>query len=115
HDHGRGSGQTEMEMALKEARYRLGEAQEKVKAVRRWTVQLPREIGEYEGPARRFGGFVEVDLKHAAGVLENRLAALEAYLSGTVPSAAPAPAPAAAPAEAPAPPPPGEGKTEVAP
>jgi hypothetical protein len=60
-------------------------AQEKVKTVRAWTLQLPREVAEYEGPAQRFGGFAEVDLQHAAAKLGARITALEEYLAGVLP------------------------------
>jgi len=111
HQEGRGPGTTEAEMALKEAQRRLKEAEEKVQTVRRWINLLPREINEYQGPARRLGGFIEADLKHATAVLESKIASLEAYVALTAPGgsspapeggAEPAPAPAQAPPATPA-------------
>jgi hypothetical protein len=79
HSHDRGPGQTEAEMAVEHAKQRLREAEAKVEITRRWLLHLPREIGEYQGPARRLGGWVEADLKQGVALLDRRLAALEAY------------------------------------
>jgi hypothetical protein len=81
HTEGMGPGTIEQELALKLAQQRLKEAEEKVQTVRRWLTVLPRDIGEYEGPARRLAGFVEADLKHGAAVLGRRIEALEAYVN----------------------------------
>jgi multidrug resistance efflux pump len=96
HTEGRGPGTTEQEIAVKKAQERLREAEAKVETVRRWIHQLPREVNEYQGPARRLAGFVEADLRNAAVLLEKKIVSLEAYAALTAP-----PALAAAPPEAP--------------
>jgi hypothetical protein len=96
HSDGIGPGTTEQEIALKMAQQRLREAEEKVQTVRRWLTTLPRDIGEYEGPARRLGGFVEADLKQGAAVLGRRIDALDAYVNLAPPDSA-TPAPTEAP------------------
>jgi hypothetical protein len=98
-------GTTEQEMALRKAQARLQEAEMKVQTVRRWQQQLPQDLLEYQGPARALSGWLESDLRQGLTVLDQKVAALEAYVQlatgpGPGPSAAPAPAetPAAPPA-----------------
>jgi hypothetical protein len=85
HTEGRGAGTTEAEMAVRHAQQRLREAEEKVQVCKRWLLHLPREIGEYQGPARRLGGWIEADLKQGAALLERRIEALEGYLTPAAP------------------------------
>jgi hypothetical protein len=102
---GRGPGTTEQEIAVRDAQQRLRQAEDKVETVRRWILQLPREVNEYEGPARSLAGLVDADLRHAVAVLDNKLAALEAYVAlAPPPGAAPAPAEAGVPPDSPPPP-----------
>jgi hypothetical protein len=96
HSNGIGPGTTEQEIALKVAQQRLKEAEEKVQTVRKWLTVLPRDIGEYEGPARRLAGFVEADLKQGAAVLGRRIDALDAYVN-LAPASEAGPAPGEAP------------------
>jgi len=110
HRDGRGPGTTEAEIAVKEAQHRLREAEAKLQAVRRWINLLPREINDYQGPARRLGGFLDADLKHALAILESKVASLEAYVAltapgvgGVTPQGSPAEPPPAAPPEPAAP------------
>jgi hypothetical protein len=110
HRDGGGPGTTDQEVALKKAQQRLREAEDKIEAIRRWQRLLPREIHEYEGPARGLGGWLESNLRHTTAILASKIAALEAYAAMLPPgpeqpraavSEAPAPAspPAAAPTE----------------
>jgi hypothetical protein len=79
HRDGRGPGTTDQEIALAKAKDRLREAEDKIETVRRWQRLLPREIHEYEGPARQLGGWLEANLRHTTAILATRIAALEAY------------------------------------
>ncbi|SRR5579883_956552 len=78
---GERSGFVEQEIALNKARIRLREAEEKVTTVKQWLLRLPQDINEYEGPARRLAGMLDADLKQALIMLENKIAALEAYMA----------------------------------
>jgi hypothetical protein len=97
HTEGRGPGTTEQEIALRKAQQRLKEAEAKVETVRRWQVQLPQAIHEYEGPARQLAGWLDADLRHVMALLDQRIAALEAYVALTPSS--PADSASAEPAE----------------
>jgi hypothetical protein len=97
HTEGKGPGTTEAEMALRKAKYRLQEAEEKVQAVRRWLQQLPQPLLEYEGHARQLSGWLESDLRQGLAVLDQKLDALDAYVhlgAGPAPGAAPPATPA---------------------
>jgi len=95
HSEGRGPGQTEAEIVLKKAQARLRHAEEKVEITRNWLRTLPQEVQECEGPLRQLAGFVEADLRHAAAVLDMKIAALEAYVSAADVRGSPDPAPPA--------------------
>jgi len=91
---GERTGYVEQEIALQKALRLLREAEEKVVVCRRWILQLPQAINEYEGPARRLAGMLDADLKQALAILENKINVLEAYAAlevAEVPSPAPAP------------------------
>jgi len=74
-------GCSEQEIALIKAQKRLREAEEKVATVKRWLLHLPQAIHEYEGPARRLGGFLDADLKQGLALLNNKIDILEAYMA----------------------------------
>jgi chromosome segregation ATPase len=88
-------GYVEQEIALNKARKRLKEADEKVVVVKRWLVQLPQDINEYQGPARRLAGMLDSDLKQGLAILNNKIDILEAYMavSTAEPPASPPPPP----------------------
>jgi hypothetical protein len=79
HRDGGGPGTTDQEIALAKAKERLREAEDKIETVRRCQRLLPREIHEYQGPARQLGGWLEANLRHTTAILATRIAALEAY------------------------------------
>ncbi len=93
HDHGKGPGATEAELALRHAQERLRQAEAKVETTRRWLRQLPQSVQEYEGPARQLGGWLDSDLKYVLALLERKIISLEEYV------ALAAPAPDTPPAE----------------
>lgn len=78
---GERSGCVEQEIALRKAQNRLREAEEKVVAVKRWLLHLPQAVNEYEGPARRLGGFLDTNLKQALALLNRKIDILEAYMA----------------------------------
>jgi hypothetical protein len=105
---GRGRGTSEPEKNLRRAQERLKHAEERLVNCRKWVPLLQHAIHEYDGPARLLAGALDTDLKHAVVLLDQKLAALEAYLALQAPSA---PVPAEGTAEpvgvaAPAPEPP---------
>jgi hypothetical protein len=77
----RHTGCVEQELALRKALDRLREAEEKVVTVRRWQRDLPTIVKDLEGPARALSGFLDADLRQAVVLLENKIAALEAYIA----------------------------------
>jgi hypothetical protein len=100
---------TDQERALQKAKARLRHAEDKVEVTRNWFRQLAHELEEYEGPARNLRSILEGDLPRASTLLENKAAALEAYLnvvapgevaavSTAIPAESPMPVPSAAPA-----------------
>jgi DNA repair exonuclease SbcCD ATPase subunit len=82
---------SQQEEDLKRAKARLRHAEEQVERCRRWATQLERSIEEFEGPVRRLGNRVEIDLPKAAGAIERMLQRLEAYMAAA--TAPPARAP----------------------
>jgi chromosome segregation ATPase len=80
------SGCSELEMELEQALRRQREAEEKVETVRRWQRQLPEAIEQFDGPVRLLAGHVEGDFKHGLAILQERIAALEAYAALAIPA-----------------------------
>jgi chromosome segregation ATPase len=88
---GERSGYVEQEIALRKAQMRLREAEDKVVTVKRWLLQLPQAIHEYEGPARRLAGLLDADLKQGLALLQDKIDLLEEYLAVQVAEPPPAP------------------------
>jgi DNA repair exonuclease SbcCD ATPase subunit len=93
HRDGGGPGTTDQEIALARAQRRLQEAEEKVKAARRWLRQLPQDISEFEGPANALESFLEHEMKRAVVLLQTKIEALEAYTRLAAPATPAAAAP----------------------
>jgi hypothetical protein len=70
---------SQQEKALRAAEARLEYAQEKLAAARRWQRDLPREVLDYEGPARQLAGALDAELPRMLAFMENKIAALETY------------------------------------
>lgn len=83
---------TEQEKAWLRAKTALEHAQEKAQITRCWLRDLPDELTEYEGPARTLRHALEADLPRACALLEQKRAALEAYLRLAAPESPAAPA-----------------------
>jgi hypothetical protein len=68
------------EKNLRKAQARLEAAEDRLKAVRRWMVKLPREVcANYDGPAGRLALFLDGELPAGLALLARQLAALEHY------------------------------------
>ncbi len=76
------------EKAVRRATARLEEAEEKLKKTREWSIALGRAVEEYEGPGRRLAFRLEGDVPRALGLLEQKIAALEAYVALLAPPSA---------------------------
>jgi hypothetical protein len=87
---GKGPGSTDQEKAFRKAEARLKEAESKLANCRRWKPLLDHAIREYQGPARQLSAATDADLKHSLALLDQKLAALAAYLALNPP---PAPSP----------------------
>lgn len=77
---------TDQKVALKKAQIRLEEAEQKIKAVKKWSRILEEEVGEYRGPAQELGNMLAGELPKAAADLNRMLNALDAYIGVTAPS-----------------------------
>jgi chromosome segregation ATPase len=82
---GKSVGCVEQELDLRKAQERVHYAEEKVATCKRWLRELPTYLKEYEGPARSLGGFLETEVRQAVVQLDNKVAALSAYLSVAAP------------------------------
>jgi hypothetical protein len=72
---------TVQEKNLRRAKARLEEAEDRLAAVRRWMLRLPREVCDnYAGPAGQLAAFLDGDLPGGLAVLARQLTALEQYL-----------------------------------
>lgn len=72
---------SQQEEDLARAKAKLKYAEGKVESCRRWYTQLERAIEEYDGPVRRLGTRVEIDLPKGLASLERVIQRLEAYLA----------------------------------
>ena len=79
---------TDQKVALKKAQIRLEEAEQKIKAVKKWSRILEEEVGEYRGPAQELANVIAGDLPKAVAELNRMLLALEAYIGVKAPSGA---------------------------
>jgi hypothetical protein len=83
---GWGSGTTEQEIALNKAIRRLREAEDKLEKTRHWQNVLPRALAEYEGPSRQLTAMLDADLARGLAILDQRIDALNAYLTAAPPA-----------------------------
>lgn len=73
--------------ALRIAKTRLREAEEKIEIVKRWATAYQHAIDEYQGSARPLADMLESDAKRALALLDRMAAALEEYVRLNPPSA----------------------------
>jgi hypothetical protein len=65
---------------LARAKARLRFAEEQIEVCRKWSIRLPKMVSEeYEGTARKFSNFLEIDLVSAIAQLNTRIDRLHAY------------------------------------
>jgi hypothetical protein len=89
---GREPDTTDEKKAVRRAQERLRNAEEKVERARQLGPELRRAAEEYQTPARRLAGVLDSDLPQALALLEQKLAALDAYI-GMAPPRPKEPAP----------------------
>jgi hypothetical protein len=90
---GTGPGTTDQEIALEDAVNALRRAEDKVDRCRHWSRILPQEVFDCEGPANALSALLESDLRQAVSLLDQKIAALEAYIALVAPSSSGAVAP----------------------
>lgn len=79
-------GTAEQDKAFRIAQARAKEAEDKIKNCRRWQPQWQHAMNEYQGAIRSLQNALNLNLVHALNMLENKLAALEAYLATEPPA-----------------------------
>ena len=67
------------EKAFQKAKFQLEEAEQKLKAVKRWAIVLEKEIFNYKGSVQGLSEMVNDDLPKACGNLEAMIISLEKY------------------------------------
>lgn len=81
------TGQThshiELEAAVKRAQRRLEEAEQKIMAVKKWTLVVQQAIGEYQTQSRPMATELESDLPKTLAMLDRMVKALEDYVGGS--------------------------------
>src|SRR5262245_33986820 len=70
---------SEQEEALELARRQLAHAEDKLERSRRWCRQFPQALIDYKGPLNQLVGLIEGELPKADALLEQKIAALDAY------------------------------------
>lgn len=68
---------------LEKAKRRLRVCEEKVRAVKKWSIAVRHELEEFEGELSKLTGWVETDLPRAVAALERMMRALDKYASDT--------------------------------
>ncbi|HZZ27204.1 MAG TPA: hypothetical protein VFE46_04285 [Pirellulales bacterium] len=74
--------------AVEMAKRRLEHAEQKVAAVRRWSVAAHRAVDEFQGPVQQLMQMLDSEIPHAMVLLERMSIALEQYATGKAPAAA---------------------------
>jgi hypothetical protein len=88
---------TEQREAIREAKQRLEEAQDKVENVQRWLPLVQQAVMEYNGQARPFADLLEFEVERSIELLDRMINALEEYTHLAPPETfRPAPPPAVA-------------------
>jgi hypothetical protein len=78
----------EEKKAVEMAKRRLEHAEQKVQAVRHWTLAARRAVDEFQGPVQQLMGMIDGDVPRAIALLERMSAALEQYSTVAAPDAA---------------------------
>lgn len=75
---------TDHRVALRRAKERLEEAEEKIKTVRRWTRKVHEEVDDFRGPQQQFAELAATTIPAGLAELERMIAALQAYVDTPV-------------------------------
>ncbi len=75
------------EKALRLAKARLEHAEQKVQQVKRWGLQLPRDVLLFAGQVRGLSQAADTDIPRAVGALDRMTVSLEKYLAAQTGSA----------------------------
>lgn len=67
----------------------VDEAQQKLAAIKRWNIQLEKEVMQYKAQTQQLARLVEIDIPRASAKLEGMITALERYLATTAPTTGP--------------------------
>ena len=78
----------EKRIAFEAAKRRLRNAEQKVRTVRKWRVELRQRADEFEGRLGRLTNFLDADLPRGIAALERMAAALDKYTEKAAPSEA---------------------------
>jgi hypothetical protein len=78
----------EEKKAVEMAKRRLEHAEQKVQAVRHWTLAARRAVDEFQGPVQQLMGMIDGDIPRAVALLERMSIALEQYSIVGAPTAA---------------------------
>lgn len=74
-------------VALRKAKVRLEEAEEKLKLVKQWYLLIEQEVNEYRGPSQTLGNLLDADVPRALSSLDRTMDTLESYLQIAAPMA----------------------------
>ena len=88
----------EQKIALEKAKRRLRLTEEKVRAVRRWRVEVHREADKFHGGLSKLANSLDMDLPRALAALERMAVALDRYTERSAPVESPGGAETASPA-----------------
>lgn len=91
---GRPVDTTVEEEDVRKAQRRLQEAQDKLAAIKKWQPRLDRALLDYEGPKQLLAIMLTTDAEKGTAFLDQKIAAVEAYLAAQAPELAPVSRPA---------------------
>jgi hypothetical protein len=77
---------SEQQDALRTAKRRMEQAEEKIEAVRHWHRVVQQAVLEYQGKARQLASYLVTDLPRGLARLERMVQSLEAYVSLAAPT-----------------------------
>jgi len=81
----------EKRLAFEAAKRRLRRAEQKVRVIRKWRVELRQRADEFEGRLGRLTNFLDADVPRGIASLERMAAALDKYTEKVAPSESPPP------------------------
>jgi len=78
----------EHKLAFEKAKRRLRMTEQKIRAVRKWRVEVNHEVDEFEGRLARLTNFLDSDFPRAIATLQRMAAALDKYTERAAPTEA---------------------------